>query len=79
MGGACDIVLRNYGTDRRKHYELIQKLQKAIPYDQLILEYAGNSVWIHIGFNSWQSSQRGMAFTCNNYTTYDRSKFVLLT
>jgi hypothetical protein len=79
MGGACDIVLRNYGTDRRKHYELIQRLQSVIPYDQLILEYAGSSVWIHIGYKSWSASQRGMAFTMNNHNTYDRSKFVLLT
>jgi hypothetical protein len=78
-GAACDIVLRNYGTDRRKHYDLILKLQKVLPYDQLILEYAGSSVWIHIGHRAWTPTQRGMAFTVNNYTTYDRSKFVLLT
>jgi len=79
MGGAADIVLRNFGTDRRKHYELIQKLQGVLPYDQLILEYSGSSVWIHIGYKSWQASQRGMAFTMNNHTTYDRTKFVLIT
>ena len=82
-GGAVDIVLRSFGNDRRKHYELIQKLQGVIPYDQLILEYEngkkGSLVWIHIGYNSWQSTQRGSAFTMNNHSTFKRNGFSLLT
>jgi hypothetical protein len=82
-GGAVDIVLRSFGNDRRKHYELIQKLQGVIPYDQLILEYEngkkGSLVWIHIGYNSWQSTQRGKAFTMNNHSTVKRDGFSLLT
>jgi hypothetical protein len=82
-GGAVDIVLRSFGNDRRKHYELAQKLQRVIPFDQIILEYEngkkGSLVWIHIGYNSWQNSQRGQAFTMNNHSTYKRDGFSLLT
>lgn len=48
-GRACDIQLA--GRSKPAHYELIQKLDKLVPYDQLILEYKGaQSVWIHTGF-----------------------------
>ena len=82
-GAAVDIILRNYGNDRRKHYELIQRLQSVLPYDQLLLEYEngkkGSLVWIHIGHRSWQSTQRGQAFTVNNHSTFKRDGFALLT
>jgi hypothetical protein len=82
-GGAVDIILRSYGNDRRKHYDLIQRLQNVLPYDQLILEYEngkkGSLVWIHIGHRSWQSSQRGRAFTMNNHSTFKNNGFALLT
>ena len=48
-GRACDIQLA--GRSKPAHYELAQKLDKLVPYDQLILEYKGSqSVWIHTGF-----------------------------
>jgi hypothetical protein len=66
-GCAVDIVLRNFGGNRRKHYELALELQRILPYDQLFLEYTGTvnrgSVWIHIGYRAFQSSQRGIVGT----------------
>lgn len=48
-GRACDIQLA--GRDKKQHYDLIKKLDKLVPYDQLLLEYQGpQSVWIHTGF-----------------------------
>ena len=48
-GRACDLQL--VGRDKKLHYNLIQKLEKLVPYDQMLLEYQGaNSVWIHTGF-----------------------------
>jgi hypothetical protein len=82
-GAAVDIILRSFGNDRRKHYELIQKLQNILPFDQLLLEYEngkkGSLVWIHIGHRSWQSTQRGQAMTVNNHSTFKRDGFALLT
>lgn len=66
-GCAVDIVLRNYGGNRRKHYELALELQRILPYDQLFLEYTGTAtrgaVWIHIGYRAFQTSQRGIVGT----------------
>lgn len=66
-GCAVDIVLRNFGGNRRKHYELALELERILPYDQLFLEYAGTAtrgaVWIHIGHRAFQSSQRGIVGT----------------
>jgi hypothetical protein len=66
-GCAVDIVLRNFGGNRRKHYELALELQRILPYDQLFLEYTGTAtrgaVWIHIGYRAFQTSQRGIVGT----------------
>lgn len=66
-----------------KTYEYIQKLEKIIPYDQLILEYRyPTSVWIHASYKV--NAPRRMAFTMVNDKTYKRdsngipSGFVLL-
>lgn len=54
-----------------KTYEYIQKLEKVIPYDQLILEYRyPDSVWIHTSYNA--KSKRKMAFTMVNDSTFKR-------
>ena len=82
-GQALDIGLR--GGDRYKRtYELVQKVERAIPYDQIILEYDNPaSVWIHIGYN-YKGGNRRMAFTMSRHKTYQRdakgfpSGFVLL-
>lgn len=69
-GRACDIQLT--GRDKDQHFELIKQLDKLVPYDQLLLEYAGSSsVWIHTGFRGdgavktfgGGGNNRKMAFT----------------
>ena len=69
-GLAIDITL--IGTDRNtKTYELIQKIEKVVPYDQLILEYRfPESVWIHVSYKP--KGTRKMAFTMVNDSTYKR-------
>ena len=54
-----------------KTYEYIQQLERAIVYDQLILEYsAPDSCWIHIGYRP--NNNRKMAFTMLNHHVYKR-------
>lgn len=69
-GHCFDIILKL--PDRAtKTYELVQKCEKIIKYDQLILEYRyPSSVWIHTGYKS--QGNRGMAFTMVNDSTYKR-------
>jgi predicted chitinase len=69
-GRAVDIgILLNDRT--AKTYEYIQKLEKVIPYDQLILEYRyPSSVWIHTSYN--KDSKRKQAFTMVNDSTFKR-------
>jgi hypothetical protein len=69
-GMALDIAL--LGNDRNaKTYELIQKIEKIVPYDQLILEYRfPQSVWIHISYKP--KGTRKMAFTMVNDSTFKR-------
>ena len=52
-----------------KTYEIIQKIEKLIPYDQLILEYRDpNQCWIHMGYAG--KGLRKQAFTMVNDKTY---------
>ena len=86
-GRACDISLLGCsGNDRKKkHFDLIQKLDKLVPYDQLILEYSGPSTsWIHTGFRGNGAEtfgggvNRKMAFTMKDHHTHTAGKHVLL-
>jgi hypothetical protein len=70
-GHAIDIgiMLPNKYTST---YDIIQKAEKVIPYDQLILEYRHpGSVWIHVSYKPKNS--RKMAFTMVNDSTYKRN------
>lgn len=87
-GRAVDISLLGAGGTARKerHHELIQKLDKLVPYDQLILEYRGPTTsWIHTGFKGEAGqtfgggSNRKMAFTMVDDKTYKMGSFVLVT
>ena len=70
-GRACDIGIL-LPDKNRKTYELSQQLEKALPYDQIILEYrAPTSCWIHISYRS--QGTRKMAFTMVNDSTYKRN------
>jgi len=69
-GHAIDIgiMLPNKYTST---YDIIQKAEKVIPYDQLILEYRHpGSVWIHVSYKP--KGSRKMAFTMVNDATYKR-------
>ena len=86
-GRACDISLLGCsGNDRKKkHFDLIQKLDKLVPYDQLILEYSGPSTsWIHTGFRGTSGQtfgggvNRKMALTMKDHHTHTAGKHVLL-
>ena len=61
-------------TDKyNKTYELVQKLEKSIVYDQIILEYRyKDQVWIHTGYKA--TGNRKMAFTMVNDKTYKRNE-----
>jgi len=66
-GEAADIVIQ--GFNRQKHYEAIQNIQQLIPYDQLILEYSGEStVWIHVSFK--YTAARKQSFTMQDHNLY---------
>jgi predicted chitinase len=61
-GEACDIQLVT--RDIMEHYDLAVKLEKILPYNQVILEYrnGGNSVWIHLSY-----SMKGSMKLCTTY------------
>lgn len=79
-GFALDVALIT--PDRyNKTYEIIQKIEKLIPYDQLILEYRHSSqCWIHMGYA--EKGVRKQAFTMVNDKTYQgtypKGGFVLI-
>lgn len=70
-GRAIDIGLLLPNRNERT-FEMIQQVERVIPYDQLILEYRHpSSVWIHTSYN--QNSLRKMAFTMVNDRTFRRN------
>ena len=73
-GRAIDIGLI-YPTLQEKidfTYEFVQKMERLVPYDQLILEYRGpQSVWIHCSYNA--EGRKKMAFTMLEDKTYKRN------
>lgn len=76
LGLAGDIVIPN--LDRKGHYEAIQKIQKVVPYDQLLLEYQGDKiVWIHVSFK--YVNPKKQVFTMNNHKVIGKiGTFILL-
>ena len=83
FGRAVDISLLPKDADRKqRHFDLIQQLERVLPYDQMIMEYQGaNSTWIHISYRGTQAGQttgqgglnRKMAFTMVNGSTYKQN------
>ncbi len=54
-----------------KTYELVQKAEKLLPYDQIILEYAApGSCWMHVSYKP--ENRRKMAFTMVNHSVFKR-------
>lgn len=71
-GRAVDIQLwpnRNIN----EQFELVKKLEKLLPYNQIIFEYRNNgtSNWIHISYST--NGNQGMAFTMVDDKTVDSS------
>ena len=76
-GRACDISLIGGDGIKQKHHDLIQKLDKLVSYDQLILEYAQqHQTWIHTGFRGapfsggFGESNRKHQFTMRDHSPY---------
>jgi hypothetical protein len=71
-GHCVDIVL-NIPDKFNKTFQMIQKIEPLIVYDQLILEYRHpQSVWMHISYR--KDNNRKMAFTMVNDKTYKRNE-----
>ena len=71
-GRACDLQLypdRNINTQ----YDLVCKLEKMLPYNQIIFEYRNNgtSNWIHISYST--KGNQKMAFTMVDDKTVNAS------
>lgn len=65
LGEAADIQLP--GFSKAQYLEAAKAIQQAVPYDQVILEYAGTStVWIHVSYK--KSGNRKQVFTMHNHT-----------
>ena len=72
-GMAVDIGIIGDGLSDKiqKTYDIVNQLERVVPYDQLILEYRhSSSVWIHV---SYSEARRRMAFTMVNDSTYRRN------
>jgi hypothetical protein len=70
--GHCIDIALTIPDKFNKTFELIQKIEPLIVYDQLILEYRHpESVWIHISYR--KDNNRRMAFTMVNDKTYKRN------
>ena len=70
-GQACDVQFP--GKTNSQIYEIAQWIKVNVPYDQMILEYAGNRPWIHLSFNragNRASSASNKFGTCTSGSTY---------
>ena len=82
FGRAIDFTLLPYdSTKAERNFELAQKIEKILAYDQIILEFmSGGSNWVHIGYRGVKAgdtkgqggTNRKMAFTMLNGSTYKR-------
>lgn len=75
LGCAADFQVSG---GRQEHFDAVKKIQQAIPFHQLILEYQGAStVWIHVAFRSSGNSKQ--SFTMNNHRRYgNMGEYILL-
>lgn len=71
-GMACDFRLYP-GRDTNELYDLVVKLEKILPYHQIIFEYRdnGRSNWIHVSFSS--EGRQARAFTMIDDKVVDSS------
>jgi hypothetical protein len=70
-GHCVDIALKHPDLFNQS-YQLIQKIERIVPYDQIILEYRyPTSCWMHLSYR--QDNNRRWAFTMVNDTTYKKN------
>jgi predicted chitinase len=70
--GHCIDVALIHPDINNQTYQMIQKIEKVIPYDQLILEYRyPKAVWMHMSYR--KDNNRKMAFTMVNDSVYQRN------
>jgi hypothetical protein len=77
-GQAVDCGFKPNGKplSNREYYEIAVAIQNsALPYDQILLEYTKNSVWIHV--SSKPSGNRKHCHTLVNHQMKDANKLVL--
>jgi GH24 family phage-related lysozyme (muramidase) len=74
-GCAADLVFTGFNS--KQTFDACVAIQKMLPaYNQILLEYTNNSMWIHIAYKSTGNKMQTM--TIKNHSTYNRSSFVLL-
>ena len=73
-GQAVDVSFP--GVSREALYDRILEIQKMIPYDQLILEYASGPGWIHISFNT--KGNRKQQFTMNHHKRVSKDMYTIV-
>jgi GH24 family phage-related lysozyme (muramidase) len=67
------------GFSARQKYEAAIEIQKILPdYDQIILEYSGNSMWVHVGLNRSGNRRKILTMDVGRGGKTIRDKFVLL-
>lgn len=64
------------GVTREQLYNLALEIQKLIPYDQLLLEYASGPGWIHISYRT--EGNRKQCFTMNHHKRVSKDLFTLV-
>jgi GH24 family phage-related lysozyme (muramidase) len=75
LGQAADIGFPSF--NRTQIYEAVQEIQKAVPYDQMILEYNGSSTcWLHVSCK--ESGNRNQVLTIENRKTINSGGFTLV-
>jgi GH24 family phage-related lysozyme (muramidase) len=76
-GCAADIQFT--GFDRNKYYEVAQDIQQLVPaYKQLILEYKGDTTWIHISFKKTNNSMQVLTMDASKNKVIKSGGFVLV-
>ncbi len=64
-GMAADITFGRSSTDPESMYQIATWIRDNILFDQLILEYGTNQIWIHISYNG-EGSNRQQILTAKN-------------
>ena len=76
-GFAADIQFT--GFTREDYFRAIQEIQKLIPaFRQLILEYRGNTTWIHVAFNKNDNKMQCLTMDAAKNKVLASGKFILV-